>query len=156
MSQLDIGADAPDFTAPATVTGTFTLSAHRGKAVVLFFYPRDNTAGCTTENQNFRDLLADFTEAGAVVVGASRDTLRSHEGFAAKHELPYPLVADPEETVCNLYGVMKQKMMYGKQVRGIERSTFLIDAEGRIHQVWRGVKVPGHAQAVLDAVRALR
>ena len=110
--------------------------------MVLYFYPKDNTPGCTTESQDFRDLHAEFLSASAVVVGISRDSLKSHENFKAKYELPFPLISDADETVCNLYGVIKQKNMYGKQVRGIERSTFLIDAYGVLVQEWRGVKVP--------------
>src|SRR5690606_5710797 len=149
-----IGKPAPLFTAESTI-GPISLEQCQGRAVVLYFYPKDNTPGCTTESQDFRDLHADFLEAGAVVVGISRDSLKSHENFRAKYELPFPLIADTDEAVCNLYGVIKQKNMYGKQVRGIERSTFLIDAYGRLVQEWRGVKVPGHASEVLQAARSI-
>ncbi|MCD0504706.1 peroxiredoxin [Bordetella petrii] len=149
-----IGKPAPQFTAESTI-GPISLGQCQGRAVVLYFYPKDNTPGCTTESQNFRDLHADFIEAGAVVVGISRDSLKSHQNFQAKYELPFPLIADTDETVCNLYGVIKQKNMYGKQVRGIERSTFLIDAYGRLVQEWRGVKVPNHANEVLQAARSI-
>lgn len=155
MSSLPtVGQPAPDFTASSTV-GDIALADYRGRAVVLYFYPKDNTPGCTTEGQNFRDLHADFEAAGAVILGVSRDSLKSHTGFCEKHNLPFALIADPDEALCTLYDVMKMKNMYGKQVRGIERSTFLIDAQGVLVQQWRPVKVPGHAQAVLDAVRAL-
>ncbi|QEL64987.1 alkyl hydroperoxide reductase/Thiol specific antioxidant/Mal allergen [Oryzomicrobium terrae] len=145
-----------DFTLPGT-GGDFHLAAatQAGQAVVVYFYPKDSTPGCTTEAGQFRDLYADFLAAGAVVVGISRDSLKSHANFKAKLELPFELLSDTDETVCNAFGVIKMKNMYGKQVRGIERSTFVFDRTGKLAQEWRGVKVPGHAQAVLDAVRAL-
>jgi peroxiredoxin Q/BCP len=149
-----IGAAAPSFTVQSTI-GQITLQQCLGRAVVLYFYPKDNTPGCTTETENFRDLHDTFMEANCAIVGASRDSLKSHENFSKKLDLQFPLIADPEEALCNLYGVMKLKNMYGKQVRGIERSTFLIDAQGKLARVWRGVKVPGHVQEVLGAVRAL-
>lgn len=149
-----IGKPAPLFTAESTI-GPISLEQCQGRAVVLYFYPKDNTPGCTTESQNFRDLHADFLDSGAVVVGISRDSLKSHQNFQTKYELPFPLIADTDEAVCNLYGVIKQKNMYGKQVRGIERSTFLIDAHGRLVQEWRGVKVPNHANEVLQAARSI-
>ena len=132
-----------------------TLADFAGRWLVLYFYPKDSTPGCTTESQNFRDLHDAFVAAGAVVLGISRDSIKSHENFCAKQALPFSLVSDPDETACNLYGVMKLKNMYGKQVRGIERSTFVIDAAGVLRREWRGVKVPGHAQEVLDYVKAL-
>ncbi|HEY0294332.1 MAG TPA: peroxiredoxin [Bordetella sp.] len=153
MSAL-IGKPAPQFVAESTI-GTIDLSQCRGRAVVLYFYPKDNTPGCTTEGQDFRDLHDQFLAASTVVLGVSRDTLKSHENFCEKHNLPFPLIADPDETLCNLYGVMKQKNLYGKQVRGIERSTFLIDAYGLLVQAWRGVKVPGHAKEVLQAASSI-
>lgn len=149
-----IGRAAPAFTAPST-DGDLSLTDLKGRIVVMYFYPRDNTPGCTTEGQNFRDRYADFQAAGAEILGVSRDTLASHQKFKEKQGFPFPLVADPDETLCELYGVMKMKNMYGKQVRGIERSTFLIDAQGKLRQEWRGVKVPGHVDAVLEAVRGL-
>jgi peroxiredoxin Q/BCP len=149
-----IDQSAPEFTAQAT-GGEFSLASQRGKHVVLFFYPKDNTPGCTTESLAFRDLYPAFEQAGAIVVGISRDSLRSHENFKAKLELPFQLVTDPDETVCMLYGVMKLKKMYGKEVRGIERSTFVIDAQGIVRHAWRGVKVPGHVDEILHAVQAL-
>jgi peroxiredoxin Q/BCP len=151
---IAVGQAAPAFTAPST-DGDISLKDYKGRIVVLYFYPRDNTPGCTTQGQNFRDQYAAFEAAGAVVLGISRDTLASHVKFKEKQEFPFPLVADPDETICNLYEVMKMKNMYGKQVRGVERSTFLIDAKGKLRQEWRGVKVPGHVDAVLEAVKAI-
>lgn len=145
----------PDFSLPATGNQTFQLHAARGKYLVVYFYPKDNTPGCTTESQNFRDLYPAFQQLNCEVVGISRDGLKSHENFKAKFNLPFALLSDVDEAVCNLFGVMKQKNMYGKQVRGIERSTFVFDAEGNLCQTWRGVKVPGHAQQVLDFLAAL-
>ncbi|MBS1191807.1 MAG: Alkyl hydroperoxide reductase/Thiol specific antioxidant/Mal allergen [Rhodocyclaceae bacterium] len=145
----------PDFSLPATGGQTFSLAAQAGKAVVVYFYPKDSTPGCTTEAQQFRDLHAEFLAAGAVVAGISRDSLKSHENFKAKQELPFPLLSDADETVCNLFGVMKMKNMYGKQVRGVERSTFVIDRDGVLRREWRGVKVPDHAREVLDFVKTL-
>ena len=143
-----------DFTAPAC-GGPFKLTAFKGKPVVLYFYPKDNTPGCTTESQQFRDLHKEFDKAGAVVAGISRDSLKSHEGFRARHELPFDLISDADEKLCSQFGVIKMKNMYGKQVRGIERSTFVFDRDGKLVKEWRGVKVPGHAQAVLDFVKGL-
>jgi peroxiredoxin Q/BCP len=149
-----IGKPAPLFTADSTI-GQISLEQCRGRAVVLYFYPKDNTPGCTTEGQDFRDLHEEFLEGSTVVVGVSRDSLKSHESFICKYEFPFPLISDQEETVCKLYDVIKQKNMYGKQVRGIERSTFLIDAYGVLVQEWRGVRVPGHAKEVLQASRSI-
>jgi peroxiredoxin Q/BCP len=143
-----------DFTAEST-DGTFKLSAQRGHPVVLYFYPKDNTPGCTTEGAQFRDLYPRFRAAGAEIVGVSRDSLKSHQGFKSKMGFPFPLVSDPDEALCERFGVMKMKNMYGRQVRGIERSTFLIGPDGKLVREWRGVKVPGHAEAVLAAVEAL-
>ena len=150
-----IGRKVPDFTAEAT-GGPFTLSEYRGSPVVLYFYPKDNTPGCTTEGTNFRDLHDRFAKAGAVVAGISRDSIRSHQNFAEKLGFPFALISDADEKLCQAFGVIKMKNMYGKQVRGIERSTFLIGADGRLVREWRGVKVPGHAHEVLDAVQALK
>ena len=146
---------APDFTLAATGGHEITLSHQRGKIVVLYFYPRDNTPGCTTESKDFRDLHEDFVSAGCVVFGISRDSLRSHENFKSKQDLPFELLSDPDETVCALFDVMKLKNMYGKQVRGIERSTFVVDGEGIVRREWRKLKVPGHAAEVLEFVRSL-
>ena len=144
-----------DFELPATSNSTFRLSEHRGKNVVVFFYPKDDTPGCTLEGQEFRDLYADFGKASTTVVGVSRDTLKSHEGFKAKFEFPFELLADTEEKACELFGVMKLKNMYGKQVRGVERSTLVFDVEGKLVKSWRGLKAPGHAAEVLAFVQTL-
>jgi peroxiredoxin Q/BCP len=144
-----------DFTLPSTAGTPFQLSRHKGKILVLYFYPKDNTPGCTTEGGDFRDLHAAFRKAGAEIYGISRDSLKSHENFKAKLGLPFDLLSDEEEAVCTQFGVMKMKNMYGKQVRGIERSTFVVGKDGKIAREWRGVKVPGHAQEVLDFVETL-
>ena len=143
-----------DLGVPST-GGTFRLSDHRGHPVVLYFYPKDNTPGCTTEGAAFRDLHDAFAKAGAVVVGVSRDSLRSHESFKAKMGFPFELVSDADEALCAQFDVIRQKKMYGKDVRGIERSTFVLDGEGRIAREWRGVKVPGHVEEVLAFVQTL-
>ena len=145
----------PDFTLPATGGQQFSLAAQAGKVVIIYFYPKDSTPGCTTEAQQFRDLYDRFVAVDAVILGISRDSVKSHENFKAKQALPFELGADADETVCNLFAVMKMKNMYGKQVRGIERSTFVIDRNGVLRREWRGVKVPGHAQDVLDFVSSL-
>jgi thioredoxin-dependent peroxiredoxin len=148
------GKKVADFSAAAT-GGDFKLSAYRGHPVVLYFYPKDNTPGCTTEGAQFRDLHPLFVKAGAVVVGVSRDSLKSHENFKAKMELPFELISDADEKLCAQFDVIKMKSMYGKKVRGIERSTFVVDSAGKLAHEWRAVKVPGHAQEVLDLVKAL-
>jgi peroxiredoxin Q/BCP len=145
----------PDFTAPATGGAPFRLSDHKGKAVVVYFYPKDNTPGCTVEGAAFRDLHKKFVKAGAVVVGVSRDSLKSHENFKAKMGFPFELLSDEDETLCRRFEVIKMKNMYGKKVRGIERSTFVIGPDGKLAREWRGVKVPGHVEEVLAAVEAL-
>jgi peroxiredoxin Q/BCP len=144
-----------DFTLPATGGQDFSLAAARGKTLILYFYPKDSTPGCTTEAQQFRDLHPAFLAANCRVVGVSRDSLRSHENFKAKQSLPFDLLADSEEALCTQFAVIKEKKLYGKLVRGIERSTFVIDANGILRREWRGIKVPGHAQDVLDFVRTL-
>ncbi|HTR59004.1 MAG TPA: peroxiredoxin [Casimicrobiaceae bacterium] len=143
-----------DFTAPST-GGEFKLSAHKGHPVVIYFYPKDNTPGCTMEGAQFRDLFKRFQKVGAVIVGVSRDSLKSHEGFKAKMGFPFELVSDADEKLCKQFDVIKMKNMYGKKVRGIERSTFVFDAKGGLAREWRGVKVAGHAQEVLDSVASL-
>jgi thioredoxin-dependent peroxiredoxin len=148
------GKQVADFTAAAT-GGEFRLSAHKGHPVVLYFYPKDNTPGCTTEGMQFRDLFPEFAKLGCVVAGVSRDSLKSHEGFKAKFEFPFELISDQDEKLCAQFGVIKMKNMYGKQVRGIERSTFVIDAKGLLVKEWRGLKVAGHAEAVLEVIRTL-
>lgn len=150
-----LASPIPDFSLPATGGVDFSLAAQAGHPVVLYFYPKDSTPGCTTEAQQFRDLHAEFVKAGAVVVGVSRDSLKSHENFKAKQNLPFALLSDPDETLCSRFAVMKMKKMYGKEVRGVERSTFVIDGGGVLRHAWRGVKVPGHAQEVLDFVKTL-
>lgn len=148
-------AALPDFTLPATAGTTVSLSALRGSKVVLYFYPKDNTPGCTNETKDFGALHAQFAAAGCKVFGISRDSLKSHENFKAKLELPFDLISDAEEVACNVFGVIKMKNMYGKQVRGIERSTFVLAADGSIAREWRGVKVAGHAEEVLAVVQSL-
>jgi peroxiredoxin Q/BCP len=143
-----------DFALPATGGKEFRLSAVKSRRVVLYFYPKDNTPGCTTEGSQFRDLHPKFLKAGCAVYGISRDSLKSHENFKAKMGFPFELLSDEDEKVCNQFGVMKMKNMYGKKVRGIERSTFVLDSDRVIRREWRGVKVPGHAQEVLDFVEA--
>ena len=149
-----IGKKVSDFSAPST-GGTFKLSAQKGHPVVLYFYPKDNTPGCTTEGANFRDLHKSFAKLGAVVVGCSRDSMKSHENFKAKMEFPFDLLSDADEALCKQFDVIKMKNMYGKKVRGIERSTFVIDGAGNLAREWRGLKVTGHAQEVLDFVKTL-
>jgi len=145
----------PDFSLPATGDQTFSLAAQAGKLVVIYFYPKDSTPGCTTEGQQFRDLHDQFAAVNAIILGISRDSVKSHENFKAKQSFPFELGSDSDEAVCNLFAVMKMKNMYGKQVRGIERSTFVIDRNGFLRREWRSVKVPGHAQEVLDFVKTL-
>ncbi len=144
-----------DFSLPATGNREFRLSEHRGHPVVLYFYPKDSTPGCTNEGIAFRELYPEFTKLKCVIAGVSRDGIKSHENFRAKYDFPFALLSDAEEKLCTQFAVIKMKNMYGKPVRGIERSTFLIDAQGRLAQQWRGVKVPGHAEEVLAAVRKL-
>jgi peroxiredoxin Q/BCP len=144
-----------DFTLPATGGTSISLSALRGQSVILYFYPKDSTPGCTTEALQFRDLHPEFTRLGATVLGVSRDSLKSHENFKARQSLPFELLSDTDEALCTQFAVIKLKKLYGKEVRGIERSTFVIDANGKLRREWRGIKVPGHAQEVLDYVRTL-
>jgi peroxiredoxin Q/BCP len=144
-----------DFELPSTGNATFKLSAQRGKNVVVYFYPKDNTSGCTLEGQEFRDFYPDFAKANTIVVGISRDSLKSHEGFKTTYDFPFELLSDKDETACELFGVMKLKNMYGKQVRGVERSTFVFDANGTLVKSWRGLKAPGHAAEVLAFVQTL-
>lgn len=145
----------PDFSLPATGGPDFSLTAQAGKVVVLYFYPKDSTPGCTSEAQQFRDLYPQFVAVDAVILGISRDSVKSHENFKAKQSLPFELGSDADEAVCNVFSVMKMKNMYGKQVRGVERSTFVIDRNGILRREWRGVKLPGHADEVLAFVRTL-
>ncbi len=155
MSKIELGRKVPAFTATTTDGSIFKLADAKGSALVLYFYPRDLTPGCTIEAQNFRDLQAAFRKAGAMVVGVSRDSCASHQKFIAKEKINFSLLADEDSKLCNLFDVIKDKNMYGKKVRGIERSTFLIDAEGKLVREWRKVKVDGHAEEVLEEVRGL-
>jgi len=145
----------PEFEAMATGGVKVTNTTHVGQALILYFYPKDNTPGCTTEAMQFRDKYRDFVKAGAVVFGVSRDNMKSHEDFKSKLELPFELIADTEEKMCHMFGVVKNKIMYGKKVKGIERSTFLLNPEGILRREWRKVKVEGHAAEVLQAVKTL-
>ena len=145
----------PDFSLPATSGTVFSSAEKTGKRLVIYFDPKDSTPGCTTEAQQFRDLYPEFAAVNAEILGISRDSLKSHENFKSKQALPFELGADTDEAVCTLFGVMKMKNMYGKQVRGIERSTFVVDRAGIVRREWRGLKVPGHAQDVLDFIKTL-
>lgn len=155
-TKLSVGQAVPDFAATATGDQIFTLSAERGRKLVIYFYPKDSTPGCTTEGQEFRDAIAAFEAANTRIVGVSRDSLRSHENFKAKQSFPFDLISDPDESVCNLFDVIKLKKLYGKEHLGIERSTFLIDADGKLAREWRGVKVKGHVEEVLAAAQSLQ
>ena len=152
--RVEAGTAVADFTADAT-GGPVTLSAYRGKTVVLYFYPKDSTPGCTTETREFGDAAPDFAAANAVIFGVSRDSIRSHQRFKDALEIPFELISDPDEALCQAFGVMKMKNMYGKQVRGIERSTFVIGPDGVVARAWRAVKVPEHVAEVLAAVQSL-
>ena len=152
---LDVGDKAPDFSLPTDGGGTLSLKDLKGKTVVLYFYPKDMTPGCTTEAQDFRDLAKQFEKAGAVVVGASKDSVKRHDNFKAKHDLNFQLVSDEEGTLCEAYGVWQLKKFMGREFMGIVRATFVIDGKGNIAKVWPKVKVKGHAQEVLEAVQAL-
>jgi len=155
MSTVKLGSKVPAFEAASTGERPFSLAACKGKHLVLYFYPKDSTPGCTREGQEFRDNHARFKRNNTVVVGVSRDSLKSHENFKAKQGFPFELLSDSDETLCRMFDVIKQKNMYGRKVMGVERSTFLIDASGKLHREWRKVKVDGHVEAVLDAVREL-
>lgn len=153
---ISVGQSVPEFTAQATSGQQVQLSALHGNQVVLYFYPKDSTPGCTTEGQDFRDLYRDFQAANTLIFGVSRDSLKSHENFRGKQSLPFELISDKDETLCQLFDVIKLKKLYGKEYLGIERSTFLIDSLGMLQQEWRGLKVAGHAAEVLQAAQALR
>ncbi|MEM6902560.1 MAG: thioredoxin-dependent thiol peroxidase [Pseudomonadota bacterium] len=150
-----VGSPAPEFAMPTDGDGEVTLSDLKGKKVVLYFYPKDDTSGCTKEAIGFRDHLADFEAAGAVIIGVSKDSVKSHDKFKTKHELNFMLGSDEQSGVAEAYDVWKEKSMYGRKYMGIERSTFLIDGEGVLREEWRKVKVPGHVETVLAAVQAL-
>lgn len=150
-----LGKPVKDFSLPSTGGATFKLSEHKANKLVLYFYPKDNTPGCTTESVQFGEFHKQFTKAGCAIFGLSRDSLKSHENFKAKFGLPFELLSDAEEAACAQFGVIKMKNMYGKKVRGIERSTFVLDGKGVLVREWRGVKVPGHAEEVLSFVKTL-
>jgi len=156
MESTLVGLKVPDFEIASTGNRTFKLSAELGSPLVLYFYPKDNTPGCTTEGQEFRDLHGEFVRRNCAVYGVSRDSMKSHEGFKSKMSFPFELLSDPDEKICNLFGVMKMKNMYGKKVWGVVRSTFVIDPEGVVRREWRGLKVPGHAREVLEFVKSLK
>jgi peroxiredoxin Q/BCP len=155
MSRVQLDRKVPAFKAQATGDRVFKLADAKGSNLVIYFYPKDNTAGCTREGQDFRDNHAKFKRNKTLVLGVSRDSLASHEKFKAKQGFPFDLLSDADETLCRLFDVIKEKNLYGKKVMGIERSTFLIDAAGKLRREWRKVKVDGHVQAVLEAVREL-
>jgi len=150
-----LGKPVPEFSLPSTGGSTFRSTKERGRKLVLYFYPKDNTPGCTTQGADFRDRHSEFTKANCSVFGISRDSLKTHEAFKAKMKFPFELLSDEDEAVCKLFGVIKMKNMYGRKVRGIERSTFVVDEKGVLAREWRGVKVPGHVQEVLNFVKAL-
>jgi len=149
------GDKAPAFSMPTDGGGTINLKDLKGKNVVLYFYPKDSTPGCTKEACGFRDLMPDFSKVDAEIIGVSKDSIKRHDNFKAKHQLPFVLASDENDDVCERYGVWVEKSMYGKKFMGIERATFLIDGKGKVRKVWRKVKVPGHVEDVLEAVKAL-
>ncbi len=155
MREIKTGNKVPGFSLPMTGGGTWSLKDAAGGKLVIYFYPRDMTSGCTRESRDFRDLYGAFRKAGVAVVGVSRDSVASHDKFTARESLPFALLADTDERVCKLFDVIKTKSLYGRKYLGVERSTFLIDATGRLRREWRNVKVPGHAEAVLEAARNL-
>ena len=155
MSKVSIGKKVPAFMSPATGDQIIKLSDLKGKNIVLYFYPKDSTPGCTLEGQDFRDNIRKFRSRNTVILGVSRDKLSSHEKFKEKQKFPFDLLSDEDETLCNLFDVIKEKNMYGKKVMGIERSTFLIDEKSVLRKEWRKVKVKGHVEEVLDAVKSL-
>ncbi len=155
MSQIEVGKKVPDFTGQATSGIEFKLSDYKGSPVLLYFYPKDNTPGCTQEGKDFRDHYAEFEKKGIKIFGISRDGIKAHENFKAKYEFPFELISDKDETICKLFDVIKEKKMYGKTHMGIERSTFLIDADGVLVREWRKVKVKEHIGEVLEAIGEL-
>ena len=152
---MKTGDKLPDLTLPATGGKNISLRSFKGKPLVVYFYPKDNTPGCTQEGQDFRDLYPKFRKAGAEILGVSRDSVRSHENFAAKYEFPFALLSDSDEAACSAFDVIKEKSLYGRKYMGVDRSTFLFDAKGVLRREWRSVKVKNHAQEVLDAIAAL-
>lgn len=155
QNKTELNQTVPDFELPATSGTNFKLSNYLGKNVIIYFYPKDNTPGCTTQGMQFRDHYEKFKDLNTEIFGVSRDSIKSHENFKAKFTFPFELLADTDELACAMFGVMKMKNMYGKQVRGVERSTFIIDKNGVLIQEWRGVKVDGHAEAVLSFIQSL-
>ncbi len=155
MSTVTIGKKVPAFSLYATGEKKVMLASMKGSNVVIYFYPKDNTPGCTTESQGFRDAFANFEKANTIIFGVSRDSLRSHENFKKKHDMPFDLISDPDETLCAIFDVIKLKKLYGKEYMGIERSTFLLDSKGVLKQEWRKVKVKGHVEEVLAAAETL-
>jgi peroxiredoxin Q/BCP len=155
MPKIKPESRVPDFSLPVSGGGTWSLKGAAGKKLVIYFYPKDSTSGCTRESQDFRDLYGAFRKAGAQVVGVSRDSVASHDKFAQRESLPFALLADTDEKVCKLFDVIKEKTLYGRKYLGVERSTFLLDGTGRVRQEWRKVKVPGHAEEVLEATQRL-
>jgi peroxiredoxin Q/BCP len=155
MAKVSTGKKVPAFRLPATGEQEISLADCKGKNLVLYFYPKDSTPGCTTEGQDFRDKIHTFRRRNTIILGVSRDSLKSHENFKAKQAFPFELLSDSEEKLCRLFDVIKEKNMYGRKVMGIERSTFLIDDKGVLRREWRKVKVPGHVEEVLDAIKAL-
>lgn len=153
MSKVDAGDKAPDFTLPTDGDGEFSLSAHKGTPIVLFFYPKDDTSGCTKEAIGFTEHLGEFEKLGVSVIGMSPDPVKKHDKFKAKHELGVTLVSDEEKSALSAYGIWVEKSMYGKKYMGVERTTLLIDKDGMVAQAWHKVKVPGHVEAVLDAAK---
>ena len=155
MSKVKVGKKVPDFTLPATGDQDISLSDFKGKNVVVYFYPKDSTSGCTTEGQNFRDKIATFRRRKTAILGVSRDSIRSHENFKKKQAFPFELLSDADEKLCKLFDVIKEKNMYGRKVMGVVRSTFLIDSNGVLRQEWRKVRVKGHVEEVLAAAQSL-
>ena len=155
MGKVTVGKKVPDFRLPATGDRDIALSDYLGKRVVVYFYPKDSTPGCTTEGQDFRARIHTFRRRNTVVLGISRDSVKSHENFKAKQQFPFDLLSDAEEKACRLFDVIREKNMYGKKVLGVERSTFLIDDQGVLRREWRKVKVAGHADEVLEAIKSL-
>ncbi len=152
---VNVGQPVPSFDLPATGNKNLSLDSFKGKNLVLYFYPKDNTPGCTREGQDFRDHHDAFVDANTAIVGVSRDSVKVHENFCAKQSFPFDLISDADETLCSMFDVIREKNMYGRKYMGIERSTFLLDGEGVLRQEWRKVRVPGHVEAVLEAAREL-
>jgi thioredoxin-dependent peroxiredoxin len=155
VATVKVGSRIKDFSLPSSGGGTWSLKDSAGRKLVIYFYPKDMTSGCTRESQDFRDLHGAFGKSGTDVVGVSRDSVKSHDKFTAKEQLPFPLLADEEETICRLFDVIQEKSLYGRKYLGVERSTFLLDGSGVLRREWRRVKVPGHAEEVLEAAKSL-